>query len=135
MINVLTYSCTVGHNMPKFDSKRNYNYGHLRRPIYSPFGFFTTLFFGNVANLIKTEVYLHEFIANALPDNMGMVIFDLQPHEGCLRPKTPLGGQKFHEGVDLLKKGFNKSFSTTSKTPNRVQSDLSYNLRVNSYDF
>jgi hypothetical protein len=35
---------------------------------------------------------------------MGMVIFDLQPHEGCLRQKIPLGGQKWHEGVDLLKK-------------------------------
>jgi hypothetical protein len=33
------------------------------------------------------------------------------------RPKTPLGGQKWHEGVDLLKKVFDKSFSTTSKNP------------------
>jgi hypothetical protein len=70
-----------------------------------------------------------------LPDNIGIVIFDLRGHGGCWRPKTPLGGQKWHEGVDLLKKVFNKSFSTTSKTPKRVQSDLSYNLRVESYDF
>jgi hypothetical protein len=28
-----------------------------------------------------------------------------------------VGGQKWHEGVDLLKKVFNKSFSTTSKIP------------------
>ena len=42
---------------------------------------------------------------------------DLWPHEGCSRPKTPLGGQKRHEGVELLKRVFNKSCSTTSKTP------------------
>jgi hypothetical protein len=35
--------------------------------------------------------------------------------------KTPLGGQKWHEGVDLLKKVYNESFLTTSKTPKRVQ--------------
>ena len=46
----------------------------------------------------------NEFVANVLHDNMGMVIFDLRPHEGCQRPKTPLGGQKWHKGVDLLKK-------------------------------
>jgi hypothetical protein len=63
------------------------------------------------------------------------IIFDLQPHEGCYRPKTPLGGQKLHEGADLLEKVFYKSFLTTSKTPKRVQSDLSYNLREESYDF
>ena len=40
-----------------------------------------------------------------------------------------------HEEVDLMKKMFNKSCSTSSKTPYRVQSDLSYNLRVESYDF
>jgi hypothetical protein len=50
------------------------------------------------------EAFFIEFVANALCDNMGMVTFDLQPHEGCSRPKTPLGGQKWHEGVDLLKK-------------------------------
>ena len=43
--------------------------------------------------------------------------------------------QKSYEGVDLLKKVFDKSFSATSKTPWRVQSDLSYSLRVKSYDF
>ena len=54
---------------------------------------------------------------------MGIIFFDLLPHEGLeakkkpRRPKTPLGGQKWHEGVDLLKNLFNKSFSTTSKTP------------------
>ena len=83
----------------------------------------------------KTKVYFNEFVANVLHDNMGMVIFVLRPHEGCWRPKTPLGGQKWHEGVDLLKKIFNKSFSTTSKTPKWVQSNLNYNLRVESYDF
>jgi hypothetical protein len=73
--------------------------------------------------------------ATAVDRCVGMVIFDLQPHEGCLRQKTPLGGQKWHEGVALLKKVFYKSFLTTSKTPNWIQSDLSYNLRVESYDF
>jgi hypothetical protein len=31
--------------------------------------------------------------------------------------RQKLGGQKRHERVDLSKKVFNKSFSTTSKTP------------------
>ena len=44
-------------------------------------------------------------------------------------------GQKWHERVDLLKKVFNESFLTTSKTPKCVQPDLSYNLKVESYDF
>ena len=47
-------------------------------------------------------------------DVIGIGIFDLRGHGGCQRPKTPLGGQKWHEGVDLLKKVFNQSFSTTS---------------------
>ena len=56
------------------------------------------------------------------------VIFDLQGHGGCWRPKTPLRGQKMHEGVDLTKKcliknvqqpqkpfsGFNQIWATTS---------------------
>ena len=49
--------------------------------------------------------------------NIGIVIFDFRGHGGCWRPKTPLGGQKRHEGVDLMKKEYNKSCSTTSKTP------------------
>jgi hypothetical protein len=50
--------------------------------------------------------------------------------EAVRRPKTPLGGQKYHEGVDLLKRRiFNESFSAPSKTPWQVQSDLSYDLR------
>jgi hypothetical protein len=60
---------------------------------------------------------LNEVVANVLRDNIGTVIFELRGNGGCQRPKTPLGGQKWHEGVDLLKKVFNKSFSTTSKTP------------------
>ena len=61
-----------------------------------------------------TKLYLNQFVASVLRDNIGIVIFDLWGHEGCRRPKTTLGGQKWHEGVDLLKKVFNKSFSTTS---------------------
>ena len=64
-------------------------------------------------------------------DNMGMVIFDLRPHEGCQRPKTPLGGQKWHEGVDLLKRLLKK----VSQQPKQIQSDVNYNLSVESYDF
>ena len=60
-----------------------------------------------------TKVYFNEFVANVLGDNIGTVIFDLWGHGGCWRPKTPLGGQKWHKGVDLLKKVFN----TTSTTP------------------
>ena len=55
---------------------------------------------------MQQTIYCNEFVANALHDNMGMgmVIFDLRPHEGCQRPKKPLEGQKWHKGVDLLKK-------------------------------
>ena len=61
-----------------------------------------------------TKVYFNEFVANVMHDNIGIVNFDLWGHGDCWRPKTPLGGQKWHEGVDLLKKVFNQSFSTTS---------------------
>ena len=44
-----------------------------------------------------------------------------------LEAKTPLRGQKWHEGVHLLKKNI-KSCSTTSKTPWWLQSDLSYDF-------
>ena len=79
------------------------------------------------------KVHFIEFVQNSLHCNMGMIIFDLHGYGGCQRSKTPLGGQKQHEGVDLLKKVFNESFSTISKTPQRIQSDLSYNLRVESF--
>ena len=64
--------------------------------------------------MIFVNVYFNKFVANVLGDNIGIVIFDLRGHGGCWRPKTPLGGQKWNEGVDFLKKIFNKSFSTTS---------------------
>ena len=80
-----------------------------------------------------TKVYFNEFVANVLRDDIGIVIFDLRGHGGCQRPKTPFGGQKYHEGVDLLKRVFNESFSAPSKTPWRIQSDLGYDLRVERY--
>ena len=46
----------------------------------------------------------NEFVQNSLCCNMGMIIFDLQSHGGCKRPKTPLRGQKWHEVVDFEKK-------------------------------
>jgi hypothetical protein len=52
-----------------------------------------------------------------LQDIIGVVIFDLRGHGGCWRPKTPLEGQKYHKGVDLLKRVFNESFSAPSKNP------------------
>ncbi len=64
---------------------------------------------------------------------MGTIFFDLLPHESWWRPITPLRGQKRQEGVDLLKKVFNESFSATSKTPWRIKSDLSYDLRQERY--
>ena len=75
------------------------------------------------------KFHINKFVQNSLCCNMGMIIFDLLGYGGCQRLKTPLGGQKWHEGVDLLKKVFNKSFSTTSKSPQRVQSDLSCYLK------
>ena len=80
-----------------------------------------------------TKVYFNEFVANVLRDDIGIVIFGLRGHGGCQRPKTPFGGQKYHEGVDLLKRVFNESFSAPSKTPWRIQSDLSYDLRLERY--
>ena len=62
----------------------------------------------------NTKVYINEFVANVLHGNIGIVNFDLWGHGGWWRPKTPLGGQKWHEGVNLVKKVFNQSFSTTS---------------------
>ena len=55
------------------------------------------------------KLYLNEFVANVLGDIIGIVIFYLLGHGGCWRPKIPLGGQKWHKGVDLLKKVLNKS--------------------------
>ena len=55
---------------------------------------------------ILQKFYFNEFVANVLHDNIGILIFDLRGHGGCWRPKTPLGGQKWHEGIDLLKKVF-----------------------------
>ena len=64
-----------------------------------------------------TKLYFNEFVANALRGNIGIVNFGLRGYGGCQRPKTPLGGQNWHEGVDLLKKVLNESCSATSKTP------------------
>ena len=58
-----------------------------------------------------------EFVQNSLSFNIGIIYFDLRPHEGCQRPKTPLKGQKWHEGVNLWKEVFNESCLATSKTP------------------
>ena len=79
------------------------------------------------------KFYFNEFVANVLRDVIGIVVFGLRGHGGCQRPKTPLGGQNYHERVDLLKKVFNESFSAPSKTPWRIQSDLGYDLRVERY--
>ena len=79
------------------------------------------------------KFYFNEFVANVMPDVIGIVIFDLRGHGGHKRPKTPLRGQKWHEGVDLLKKVINENCSATSKTPWRLQSDLSYDLRQERY--
>ena len=73
---------------------------------------------------IQHKTYFNEFVANVLRDNIGIVIFDLWGHEGCLRPKTTLGGQEWHEGVDLLKKVFNKIFSTTSDKKDTATSEV-----------
>ena len=55
-----------------------------------------------------------------------MVIFFTFDHMKAARgQKKPSEAKKKHEEVDLLKKVFNKSLSMTSKTPSRVQSDLS----------
>ena len=84
---------------------------------------------------IPHKSLLQWICCKVLRDTIGIAIFDLRGHGGCWRSKTPLGDQKWHEGIDLLKKVLNKSFSTTSNTLKRVQSDLSYDLRVESYDF
>ena len=65
----------------------------------------------------------------------GHKFFDLDLMRAVKGPKTPLRSQKLHEGVTLLKKVSNKSCSTTSLTPWRVQSYLSYNPRVDRYDY
>ena len=42
-----------------------------------------------------TRVYFDEFVANALRDNMGMIIFDLRGCGGCWRPITSYLGTHF----------------------------------------
>ena len=64
------------------------------------------MFNGAIVDLAKKPYIpqknlLFEFVANVLRDVTGIVIFDLRGH----------GGQKYHEGVDLLKRVFNESFS------------------------
>ena len=39
--------------------------------------------------------YFHEFVANVLRDNMGMIIFDLWGCGGCYWPKTPYLDEHF----------------------------------------
>ena len=39
---------------------------------------------------IPNKSLLNEFVANVLPENIGIVIFDLRGDGGCWRPKTPL---------------------------------------------
>ena len=63
---------------------------------------------------IQHKSFFTQFVQNSLSFNMG-IFFYLHPHEGCQRPKTPLRARNWHEGVDLLKKVFNKKCSTTSK--------------------
>ena len=67
----------------------------------------------------RTKLSFNKFVANVLRDNIGIVIFDFWGHGGCWRPKTPLRGQKWHEGVDLLKKILNKFSQQPQKLPNR----------------
>ena len=62
---------------------------------------------------------------------MGIFFLTSDLMEAARGQKTPLRGQKWHEGVNLLNKVFNESCSATSKP--RVQSDLNYNLRVKRY--
>ena len=49
------------------------------------------------------KFYFNEFVANVLRDVIGIYIFDLRGYGGCKRPKIPVGGQKWLEGVNLLK--------------------------------
>ena len=48
---------------------------------------------------------------------MGIYFFDLRPHGGCQRPKTPLESQKWHEGVNLSKKVFQSKLLNNLKNP------------------
>ena len=63
------------------------------------------------------KFHTEEFVQNSMCCNMDMHIFNLQGYRGRQRPKTPLRLQKWHEGVNLLKKVVNESCSATSKTP------------------
>ena len=48
---------------------------------------------------------------------MGIIFFTSDLMKAVRGQKHPSEGQKRHEGVDLLKKVFNKSCSTASKKP------------------
>ena len=54
---------------------------------------------------------------------MGIFFFDLRPHGGYQRPKTPLRGQKKHEGVIHRKKYLIKVAQQPQKSlngPNQI---------------
>ena len=40
------------------------------------------------------KVNFNEFVANVLRDDMGIIVFDLRGHGGCLMPKTPSEAKK-----------------------------------------
>ena len=54
-----------------------------------------------------------------------VIFFTFDLMKAARGQKKTSEAKKKHEEVDLLKKVFNKSLSMTSKTPSRVQSDLS----------
>ena len=47
--------------------------------------------------------------------------------------KHPSEAKNIMKELNLLKRVFNESFSAPSKTPWRIQSDLSYDLRLERY--
>ena len=83
----------------------------------------------NVSYLIRNgKIYFTEFTQISIRINMGMIFFEVM--EAVRGQKhLILRGQKYHEGVDLLKKVYNKSFSATSKNPQRVHSHSRHDLR------
>ena len=62
-----------------------------------------------ITSITAKPYIIHKIIFHSICSksfNKGIIICYLQPHESCQGPKIPLKGSKWHEGFNLLKKGF-----------------------------
>ena len=83
-------------------------------------------------NLAK-KVYFNEFVAKALHDNMGMIIFDLQGCGGCWRPKTSYLRSHFGAFTHHLLHPTAPVLVTKDSSRNEIRSDSQPPLSLHNY--